>query len=856
MICYIFLLLYLLLNFTYANNINEYDPITMRSCDQFSDWNIENLQIKPLQNNSLCIDIVKTNIATSNIPLELRTCNITNPNQQWFYNSTSLTISSLNLDNQCLDAYFGGLTLFKCDSTALSQKFQLYNNTSFKLLNRNDFCLSVKPLSISLPCIFNSTQSFCNETLSYDERIDLLLNLLTIDEKIGLLGNKVKGIKGIIPEINYWNEGLKGLATSPGISYGSNFTATTSFPQIIGLAASFNKTLYYDIAKTIGIEGRSLSNHNRAGLTYFTPNINIARDVRWGRMQETCGESVYLTKIYAIHYIAGIQGYDIPSKNKNKNKNRNDDDLLVSACCKHAYAYDLETNRDSFDAILTKQDIADTYNIPFEACIKEAGSSCVMCAYNAVNGIPNCVNKDLLIDTIRNKYNLNGYIVTDCGAIDDVLYTHKYTNNTDQTVQLTLQNGINIECGNFLQNHTKQAYNNGIINELDIDLALKDSLKVQFRLGIYNSTYFRYNQLNTINTKEHQELAQLAAEQSFVLLKNNHNILPLSKNKYETIALLGPNSNVKIVQLGNYYGLPPFVFTILDGLQMNNITVLHENGCDINTVDNTNVTKAMNYAKQADITLLVMGLNQTIESETIDRTNLLFPGIQLEFITKISRVSNGPVIVILMNASPIDISLLKESDDIDAILWIGYPGQAGGIALYNILYGIQSPSGKLPYQIYYHDKYKKLDINNMNFRPSKNYNGRTYRFYTDEVVYPFGYGLSYTTFTYKAKLTSNKFNQQTISFTLNILIKNIGKRSSDQIILLYLIPPNAGKNGLPLKFLYEFTKIYLTSQEIKSLTFMINEHDLLLADKNGNDILDTGLWQIEYGNHQYISFNI
>jgi len=355
-----------------------------------------------------------------------------------------------------------------------------------------------------------------------------------------------------------------------------------------------------------------MANVGAAGLTFWTPNINILRDPRWGRGQETPGEDPYLTSTYAANFVSSFQGND-PTY------------LMASACCKHYYAYDLENwegmDRYHFNAIVSDQDAADTYLPTFQSCVERGKASSIMCSYNSVNGVPSCANGDILTGLAREQWGFEGYITADCDAVECVIDDHHYTNDSDSTCAAVLQAGMDIDCGTYLDQNLEQAVINGAVSMETVDSALTHLFSVQYRLGMFDDASkqpFLAIPTSAVCSPEHTELALSAARQGMVLLKNDGATLPLSSRTVKVLAVVGPNADATDTLLGNYNGIPPFIISPLSGLS-SYAKVDYQQGCDVACTDAAGFPAAMAAAKSADATVIVVGINQTFESEEHDR---------------------------------------------------------------------------------------------------------------------------------------------------------------------------------------------------------------------------------------------
>ncbi|KAL0420110.1 UNVERIFIED_CONTAM: putative beta-D-xylosidase 2 [Sesamum radiatum] len=524
------------------------------------------------------------------------------------------------------------------------------------------------------------TLPFCRTDLRIDERVKDLIGRLTLQEKVKLLANNAAAVPRLgIKAYEWWSEALHGVSNvGPGTKFGGEFPGATSFPQVITTAASFNASLWEEIGKVVSDEARAMYNGGMGGLTYWSPNVNIFRDPRWGRGQETPGEDPVVAAKYAASYVRGLQGTDAGGR------------LKVAACCKHYTAYDLDNwagvDRFHFNAKVSQQDIKDTFDIPFRSCVMEGKVASVMCSYNQVNGIPTCADP---------SFSEEQYIVSDCDSVGVFYDNQHYTSTPEEAVADAIKAGLDLDCGPFLSVHTENAVQRGLLNEADINLSLYNTITVQMRLGMFDGepSAQPYGNLGPkdVCTPAHQELALEAARQGVVLLKNEGSVLPLSPRRHHPYAVIGPNSDVTVTMIGNYAGVACGYTTPLRGISTYSRTI-HQPGCaDVACADDALFGGAIQAARRADATIMVMGLDQSIEAEFRDRAGLMLPGRQQELISKVSAASKGPTILVLMSGGPIDISFAKNDPRIAAILWVGYPGQAGGAAIADVLFGTHNP---------------------------------------------------------------------------------------------------------------------------------------------------------------------
>ncbi|XP_027367048.1 probable beta-D-xylosidase 2 [Abrus precatorius] len=714
--------------------------------------------------------------------------------------------------------------------------------------------------------------AFCKASLPIGARVKDLIGRLTLEEKVNLLVNNAGAVPRLgIKGYEWWSEALHGVSNvGPGTKFGGQFPAATSFPQVITTASSFNASLWEAIGRVASDEARAMYNGGTAGLTYWSPNVNIFRDPRWGRGQETPGEDPVLAGRYAASYVRGLQGTD---------GNR----LKVAASCKHFTAYDLDNwngmDRFHFNAQVSKQDIEDTFNVPFRMCVKEGKVASVMCSYNQVNGVPTCADPNLLKRTVRGQWGLDGYIVSDCDSVGVFYSSQHYTSTPEEAAADAIRAGLDLDCGPFLALHTQNAVKKGLVSEADVNGALSNTLTVQMRLGMFDGELSAqpYGNLGPrdVCSPAHQELALEAARQGIVLLKNTGLSLPLSTQRHRTVAVIGPNSNVTVTMIGNYAGIACGYTSPLKGIGRYAKTI-HELGCsNVACTDDKQFSRAINAAQEADATVLVMGLDQSIEAETVDRTGLLLPGRQQDLVSKVAAASKGPIILVIMSGGPVDITFAKNDARIKGILWAGYPGQAGGAAIADILFGTANPGGKLPMTWYPQGYLENLPMTNMAMRASrsKGYPGRTYRFYNGAVVYPFGYGLSYTHFVHtlasapkvvsvpvdghrhgNSSNIANKAIKVTharcgkLSISLDVDVKNVGSKDGTHTLLVFSAPPSGNGHWAPHKQLVAFEKVHVAAKAQQRVRLNIHVCKLLsVVDRSGTRRIPMGVHSLHIG---------
>ncbi|KAF8024900.1 hypothetical protein BT93_F1905 [Corymbia citriodora subsp. variegata] len=734
-----------------------------------------------------------------------------------------------------------------------------------------------------------STQSFpfCNASLPISKRAQDLVSRLTLDEKISQLVNSAPAIHRLgVPAYEWWSEALHGIRDRHGIRFNGTIRSATSFPQVILTAASFDVDLWYRIAQAIGTETRAMYNWGQAmGMTFWAPNINIFRDPRWGRGQETPGEDPVVGGEYAVSYVRGFQGDAVQGGGKQPRGI-----LQSSACCKHFTAYDLDNwkgvDRYIFNARVTAQDLADTFQPPFQRCIQDGKASGIMCAYNQVNGIPSCADYNLLTDTVRRQWSFDGYIVSDCDAVSIIYEKQKYTKTPEDAVADVLKAGMDVNCGDYLQKHTKSAVKQKKVSVSEIDKALYNLFLVRMRLGLFNgdpkNQPFGNIGPDQVCSQKHQDLALEAARSGIVLLKNKEKRLPIQRSKCMSLAVIGPNAKNATMLLGNYAGPPCKSVTLLQALQSYVKDTRYQAGCDDVACSSPSIAQAVEVAKAADHVVLIMGLDQTQEREKFDRVNLVLPGRQRELITTVAQAAKKPVILVILCGGPVDIRFAKDDQNIGSILWAGYPGEAGGVALSEIIFGEHNPGGRLPVT-WYPQEFTRVPMTDMRMRPepSTGYPGRTYRFYQGQSVFKYGYGLSYTEYSYKfISVTKELFylNRSPRSqpdgasdaspryipvsdleaefckksnFVATVEVKNHGDMVGKHPVLLFVRHAKPS-SGSPMKQLVVFQSVEVKGGNTVEVQLALNPCDhLSRADDNGVMILEEGRRFLEVGDQEY-----
>jgi beta-glucosidase len=675
----------------------------------------------------------------------------------------------------------------------------------------------------------SQTPAYLNTSLPIDARVKDLVSRLTLKEKVDQMMNSTPAIPRLnIPAYNWWNEALHGVARSG---------PATVFPQAIGLAATFDNALALKESSAISDEARAMFNafqKNKnyaqyAGLTFWTPNINIFRDPRWGRGQETYGEDPYLTTQMGVAFVKGLQG-DNPKY------------LKTAACAKHFAVHSgPEKLRHEFDVNVSKKDLWETYLPAFHALVN-AGVAGVMCAYNSVDGQPCCSNTYLLQDVLRDKWNFKGYITSDCGALADIYQGHKFVPTATDAAAVALKRGVNLNCGSVYYSLV-DAVKQGLVTENEIDSSLSVLLKIRFELGLFDPAKDNpYNRIpeSVVNSAAHRNLARKVAEESIVLLKND-GVLPL-KNNLHKYYVTGPNAAVIEPLIGNYYGVNKNMVTVLEGITGNvqpGSQVTYRQGTLLSRENVNKADWASGEAKVSDATIYVMGISDLIEGEegesiasstSGDRLNYNLPENQIEYLKKLKTGNKNPVIAVITGGSPMNLSEVQKIAD--AVLLVWYPGEEGGNAVADVIFGNVSPSGKLPLTFP-----KSLD----DLPPFENYSmkGRTYRYMEKEPMYPFGFGLSYTTFTYSNLKLSKNTIKKNEPVEAEVTVTNSGKVASDEVVQLYLTHLPGGEN-IPLYSLKGFKRIHLAPGASQQIKFAITPDMMKLVNEDGKSVLDEG----------------
>ena len=706
-----------------------------------------------------------------------------------------------------------------------------------------------------------------------------LVSKMTLTEKVYQLRHTAPAIPRLgLSAYNYWNEALHGVARAG---------AATVFPQAIGMAAAFDEELLGLVADVISTEGRAKYNIQSKyndngiykGLTFWAPNINIFRDPRWGRGHETYGEDPYLTSRLGVSFVKGIQGSD-------------ENYMKAAACAKHFAVHSgPESIRHSFNAECSQQDLRETYLPAFKALVQEAKVEAVMGAYNRTNGEACCASKTLLQDILRKEWGFEGHVTSDCWAIRDINEGHGITSSPVESVGLAMTNGCDINCGNLYE-YLLQAVGQGYTTEERIDEALTNVLTTRFKLGIikedengnfisafdaYDDNPYKNIDYTHVDSFSSKEINLKIAEESIVLLKNDDKLLPFDKNKISSIGIIGPIADSRKALVGNYEGTSSEYITVLEGIrhavENNGTRVFASNGCDLyrpkveplgEKSDRLAEVKAV--CDVSDVIVAVMGLDASLEGEegdtgnaygSGDKPNLLLPGLQQEVLDTIAASGKPAVLVVLSGSA---LALDKASSEFKAIIQGWYPGALGGKAIANVIFGKKNPEGHLPVT-FYSEKNTLPEFTDYAMK------GRTYRYMTEEPLYPFGFGLSYTDFEETItkivaspdayKIVDGVLDNKHIYFKsgdepidVTVKVENKGSMPGAVTVQAYVDYTDLGLKGAPIRQLKALKKVHLDAGEEKEVVISLDEKAFGLYDENGEWKLNPGTYNIYIGNSQ------
>ncbi|MDE6926854.1 MAG: glycoside hydrolase family 3 C-terminal domain-containing protein [Acetatifactor sp.] len=688
------------------------------------------------------------------------------------------------------------------------------------------------------------------------DRARELVGKMTLEEKAEQLKYGAPAIERLgVPAYNWWNEGLHGVARA-GVA--------TMFPQAIGMGASFDRELLEQAADVIATEGRAKYNAYSGegdrdiykGLTFWSPNVNIFRDPRWGRGHETYGEDPYLTGELGKAFVEGLQG--------------DGEYMKAAACAKHFAVHSgPEALRHEFNATATKKDMWETYLPAFEKLVKEAGVESVMGAYNRTNGEPCCGSTTLIRDILRGQWEFEGHFVSDCWAIRDFHTRHMVTDTAEESAAMALKAGCDVNCGNTYL-HLMKAYEQGLITEEDITRAAERLFTTRFLLGLFDETEYDKIGYEVIECKEHLQLADRAAAESVVLLRNN-GILPLDRNRLKTIGVIGPNANSRAALIGNYHGTSSRYITVLEGIQDavgEDVRVYYSEGSHLfkEKVQNLSagpdrISEAVIVAKHSDVVVLCVGLDESLEGEegdtgnsyaSGDKADLLLPESQRRLMEAVVGVGK-PVILVNMTGSAMDLRYAHEY--CEAVLQAWYPGARGGRVVADILFGEISPSGKLPVT-FYRDTEDLPDFTDYSMRE------RTYRYFTGTPLYPFGYGLTYSDVVLESveccgqTINSRKEEQaaeaQAVELHSGDLLEiaatavNRGERAVEEVIQVYIRAEDSA-SATPAPRLCGFMRVSLRPGEKKQVKVPVDREAFTVVNDEGRRLVEGTRFTVSTG---------
>ncbi len=676
-------------------------------------------------------------------------------------------------------------------------------------------------------------------TQEAEKRARKLVDQMTIEERASQLKYDAPPIERLkIPAYNWWNEALHGVARGG---------TATMFPQAIGMAAMFDEHFMEVIGNIIATEGRAKYNEAAKhgdrdiykGITFWSPNVNIFRDPRWGRGHETYGEDPYLTGRLGVAFIKGLQGHGRYLKS--------------AACVKHFAVHSgPESLRHEFDATASKKDMWETYLPAFEDCVLEGKVEGVMGAYNRTNGEPCCGSYTLLRDILRGKWKFEGHVVSDCGAIADFHTGHLVTSTAPESAALAIKAGCDLNCGNTYL-HLLQALKDNLITEEDITRSAVRLFTTRMKLGMFDECEYDSIPYSVVDSGEHNEAALEAARKSMVLLKND-GILPLDKDRIKTIGVIGPNANSRLVLKGNYYGTPSRTITLLEGIQDyvgDEVRVYYSEGCHLYKdkvenlgLKNDRTAEARTVAEHSDVVVLCLGLDETLEGEqgdagnasaSGDKADLNLPEVQEDLLEKVVAVGK-PTVLLLSTGSAVSINFADKK--CNAILQTWYPGARGGQAAAECLFGDYSPSGKLPVTFY-------RSVEELPAFTNYSMKGRTYRYMETEPLYPFGFGLTYSRVELRDLRIQNKIAKES-DIRLSVEIKNAGSYDTDEVVQFYIKDRNS-KYAVPNPCLCGFQRIHLGRGESRVVEAMIPNKAMNIVDGEGNRYLDSNHFTVFAG---------
>jgi beta-glucosidase len=685
-----------------------------------------------------------------------------------------------------------------------------------------------------MPVVYaDAAPLYLDPTQPIDNRVDDLIARMTLDEKARELDHKSSGIPRLqIPQWGGWNQCLHGIWSKSRV--------TTLFPVSIAMAATWDPDLVHAETTAISDEARAMYNiHEQGpstpcGLVYRGPVINISRNPRWGRIQECYGEDPYLTGRIGVAYVKGLQGDD-PKY------------LKLAATLKHYAVNNVELHRLSLSATVSERMLHEYWLPHFRDCVVEGHASSMMASYNAINGVPLAVNKLMLTDIPRGQWGFDGFIVCDLTGVRHLVDSHHLTDDLAVAVADALNAGCDYDDAEYRLNIPK-AVERKLVTEEVVNRALARVLKVGFRLGAFDPPErvpFSKIPESVIDSPQHRQLALTAAKESIVLLTNKDHFLPLDKSKLKTVAVIGPAAENP--EYGNYYNYkfakPQHKVTPLEGLKTalgDGVEIRSTLGCGIlpGKTDAEEIAKAVETAKGADVAIVFVGTNLKVEAEDRDRHDLALPGAQEKLIEAVVA-ANPKTVVVLMNAGPLSTKWAR--DNVPAMLEAWYAGEEGGNAIADVLLGEFNPGGRLPYTVYE----SAGDV-----PPDDDYDithGYTYMYFKGQPVFPFGHGLSYTTFDYGPLNLSSAKTTPDGKTTLSVEVTNTGPRAGDEVVQFYGHEKVCSVKQ-PDKKLLAFERIYLAPGEKKVVTQQVPADRMAIYDEKIHKfVVEPGVFEVMAG---------
>lgn len=683
------------------------------------------------------------------------------------------------------------------------------------------------PICVLLAACSLAGQPYLDPSQPQEQRIGDLISRMTLEEKAAQLNHlSSRNDRLRIPAWGGWNQTLHGVWSRQ---------PTTLFPIAIAMAATWNPDLIREITSAMSDEARALYNigaegpRGKHGLVYRSPVINISRDPRWGRIQECFGEDPYLTGRIAVAYIQGLQG----SHPKY---------LKVASTLKHFAVNNVETGRHSLSADVPERILMEYWLPHWKAGIVEGKAQSVMAAYNAVNGVPCAINKFLLTDVLRGMWGFDGFVVSDLGGIRRLITGHKITDKVEVAAARAIEAGCDYDDPEF-ERGLPMAVRAGLVSEEVVNRALTRVLRVAYRLGVFDPPElvpFSKIPASAIDAPKHRELALRTALESIVLLTNKDGFLPLEESRIRSAAVIGPQADA--FEVGNYFGARPRIVSPLEGIRRRlgaGIRVEYARGCGvIEPADASEIGRAAEIARNSDVVFLFLGTNLKVEAESRDRKDLNLPGAQQQLLEAVYN-ANAKIVLVLMNAGPLSVRWAK--DRVPAILEAWYPGEEAGTAIANVLFGDYNPGGKLPYTVY--ESVEQIP-------PNSEYDitkGFTYLYFNGKAQYPFGHGLSYTSFRYRKLRVSPERVAPYGRAMVTVDVENTGERAGNEVVQLY-IHDVAASVKRPLKELRGFQRVSLRPKERKPVSFSLAASDLAFYDvKTKTFVVEPGAFDIMVG---------